>query len=108
MEFKGCGDMSLKPLSQENDVEFIVTSIGNAVLLYRGALQRDYSWVQLDREGRSLQFITEEGLIQDLGMPIHAPFEKNLHATNELIMVMVDENNVCRDMRFLKFTSLTG
>ncbi|HQX27540.1 MAG TPA: hypothetical protein PKX38_06345 [Alphaproteobacteria bacterium] len=98
--------MPLKPLSQENDVEFIVTSIGNAVLLHRGPLQRDYSWVQLDRDNHSLQFITEEGDIQDLGMRMHPPFEKNLRATKELILVMVDENNVCSDPRFLKFTGM--
>jgi hypothetical protein len=98
--------MPLKPLSQENDVEFIVTSIGNAVLLHRGPLQRDYSWVQLDKDNHSLQLITPEGDIQDLGMRMHPPFEKNLRATKELILVMVDDNNVCRDMRFLKFTTM--
>lgn len=98
--------MPLKPLTHENDVEFIVTSVGNAVLMHRGPLQRDYSWVQLDRDNHSLQLITPEGEIQELGMPMHPPFEKNLDATRELILMLVDDDNVCRDMRFLKFTTM--
>lgn len=95
--------MQIKPLASQMPVELVVSDVGNLMLLHRGALKHNYSWVQYDEEFMNLQFILQDGEAQDLGMKIHAPFHPALRRTKELLLVQVDENNQPIDMRFLKF-----
>lgn len=95
--------MNIKPLAKEMPVELVVSDVGNVMLLHKGTLKRNYSWVQYDQEFFSMNFITEDGEAQDLGMKIHAPFHPALKKTKELIMVEVDDSNQPKDIRFLKF-----
>jgi len=98
--------MLLNPLAKEQEIEFIVSEIGNAMLLHRGPLKHRYSWVEYDRAGASLNFITPEGEIQPLGFKIHKPFEAPLCKTLELLMVEVGDDNQCKDLSFIKFAKM--
>lgn len=98
--------MSLKPLTEEMPVEFIVNDVGSAMLLHRGPLARAYAWVQYDRDATSLQLITENGDLQDLGMKIKGAFMKPLAKTKELMMIELGEDSGFKNVVFLKCTQV--
>ena len=98
--------MLLKPLAQEREIEFIVNDIGNAMLLHKGGLDHEYSWVEYDRAGATLNLITPDGEIQPLGFKIHKPFEKPLCSTLEMLLIEIGDDMTCRDIKFIKFTKM--
>lgn len=95
--------MVLKSLAKEMPVELVVSDVGNVMLLHKGELKRDYSWVQYDQEFLSMSLVTEDGEAQELGMTIHPPFHEALKKTKELFLVRVDDTHAPVDMRLLKF-----
>ena len=98
--------MILEPLAQEMDVELVVSEVGNAMLLHKGAINHQYSWVQYDQDLKAVQFITRDGQTQDLGLPIHKPFQEPLLKTRELLMVEVNEDSSLGEPRLIKFSAL--
>lgn len=98
--------MVLKPLAQEMEVELVVSGVGNAMLLHKGAILHSYAWVQYDQALKSMQFITEEGEVQNLGLPIHKPFHDPLLKTRELLMVEINADMSLGDPKLIKFSAL--
>ena len=98
--------MQLPPLSTEREIEFIVNDIGNVLLLHKGALKHPYSWAQYDQTTNIFQFITDEGEIQNLGLPINLAMASPFNRTNEIIMVETDDTGQHKDLRFIKFIKL--
>lgn len=98
--------MMLKSLADEREIEFIVNDTGNAILLHKGALNHLYSWAQYDSVEASLNFITSDGQIQPLGFKIHKPFEQPLSSTLEMLLMEIDDDMTCKDIRFIKFVKI--
>lgn len=86
----------MRPLSQDSEIELVVTDVGNVMLLHRGDLKHEYSWVQYDPDLHALQFITSDGETQDLGMPVHPPFRKPLSRALEMMIFEVTAQNEFR------------
>lgn len=95
-----------KALIQEQEVELIVNSVGNAMLLHKGPLKHEYSWAEYDRAGACLNFITLDGDIQPLGFRIHRSFEISLCNTLEMLVIEIGNDMRCQDIKFIKFTKL--
>lgn len=98
--------MILDPLTAETAVKLIMNESGAAVLLYKGTLKRGYDWVQYDEQARALQFITEDGETQELGMTIHEPFHTFFRSSEELSIVTVNDDKVCDGAVTLNFLRL--
>lgn len=77
------------------------------MLLHQGALDHDYSYVQYDPSLHALQFVTEDGEMQDLGMTVHEPLRAPLHNTREIFMIEVKGDRTLAAPYPLKFTMLT-
>ncbi len=100
--------MILAPLTDETAVELIMNESGAAMLLYKGKLKQNYEWVQYDEQARALQFITEEGATQELGMYIHEPFHTYFKKSKELSIVTVNEQKICDGAVTVNFIRLVG
>lgn len=98
--------MILAPFTDETAVELVMNESGAAMLLYKGKLKRGYDWVQYDEQARALQFITDEGETQELGMYIHEPFHTFFQSSVELSIVTVNEDKVCDGAVTLNFLRL--
>ena len=98
--------MGLQPLAQEVDVELVVSKAGNAMLLHKGAINHKYSWAQYDQVIKAVQFVTEDGSVQDLGLHIQEPLQAPLMNTRELLIVEVNENSSLGEPRLIKFSAL--
>lgn len=98
--------MSGKTLYENQGVELVVNHGGNAVLYHRGPLPHEYIWAQYDQETRAMQFVTDDGEVQELGMTIHSPFHAPLMATKEIYLIEVDENKKYSNPQLIKFTPL--
>lgn len=98
--------MILAPLTDETAVELVMNDSGTAMLLYKGKLKQKYEWVQYDEQKRALQFITEEGGTQELGMKIHEPFHTFFKKSEEIVIVTVNEQKVCDSTTTVAFTRL--
>ena len=100
--------MLLEPLSQNLDVELLVSKAGNAMLLHRGAITHDYSWVQYDPITQEIQFITKDGALQNLGLEIHAQMYAPLKNTRELFMIEVNDDLTTQEPKLIKFSEVVG
>lgn len=100
--------MFLKPLSQEMDVELVVNPAGNAMLLHKGKMRDDLIWAQYDQYSDRLFFVTDDGEMQDLGMPIHEPFQDPLMQTRELFLIEVKDDMSYAPARLIKFSAMAG
>lgn len=87
--------MILPPLTDETAVQLTMNDSGAAVLFYKGKLKQTYQWVQYDEQNRVLQFVTEEGATQELGMTIHEPFHSFFQKSEELAIITVNEQKIC-------------
>jgi len=96
----------IKTLSDYQSVELIVSETGNAVLYHKGPLPDSYIWAQYDQDTQIMQFISDDGQIKELGMPIHKPFREPLMKTREIFLVEVDANKNYINPQLIKFTSL--
>lgn len=86
----------MRDLSQDSEIELVVNEVGNVMLLHRGDLKHEYSWVQYDSDLQALQFITSDGETQDLGMPIHPQFRKPLGRALEMMIFEITAQNEIR------------
>lgn len=93
----------MQAFSEERTAEFIVNDIGNAMLLYQGALPHSYSWVQFDEEHSEIKLITDEGDAQDLGVKIPQDLSEGLKHANEILMLEIDDSGEPKDAIMLKF-----
>ncbi|MCB1783579.1 MAG: hypothetical protein KDI13_06245 [Alphaproteobacteria bacterium] len=100
--------MRLLSLSQETDIELMVSAAGSVVLLHKGPLARVYDWAQYDSEQRAVYLVTQDGDIQDLGLTIFDPVANRLHNTREVIIICINEKNEPEEPVFLKFTGMAG
>lgn len=100
--------MLLEPLSKNLDVELLVSEVGNAMLLHKGAIAHDYSWVQYDPVMQEIQFITKDGALQNLGLEIHAEMYGPLKNTRELFMIEVNNDLTTKEPKLIKFSALVG
>lgn len=98
--------MIIPPLTEETAVQLTMDENGKAVLLYKGKLRQTYEWVQYDEQNRALQFITDTGATQELGMVIHEPFHSFFQKSEELAIITVNEEKVCDSMIKIDFVRL--
>ncbi len=98
--------MILAPLTEETAVQLTMNESGAAMLLYKGKLKYTYEWVQYDEQNQTLQFITDEGATQELGMKIHEPFHSFFQKSKELAIITVNEQKICEEMIKIDFIRL--
>lgn len=98
--------MILPPLTEETAVQLTMNDSGAAMLLYKGKLQHTYQWVQYDEQNRALQFITEQGATQELGITIHEPFHSFFQKSKELAIITVNEQKICDELIKVDFIRL--
>ena len=67
-----------KSLAECQAVELVVNPAGLAILYHQGPLPNAFVWAQYDQENQSMQFVSDDGVVRDLGMPIHKPFSVQL------------------------------
>ncbi len=96
----------LESLSEKMDVELVVSPVGNAMILHRGALEHNYSWAQYEPQKHSVELVTEEGLLQPLGFEVNSEMEKPLLNTLEIMLVQMTEDNKAAGAKLIKFAAL--
>jgi hypothetical protein len=85
----------LNTLAKETAIELAVNEAGRAVLLHKGPLKRDYAWIQYDPLTTTVQMITENGDIQELGVNIPEKIKHLLDRTRQIAVVEVTPELVC-------------
>ena len=98
--------MQQQTLYETQGIQLVVNDHGNAMLFHRGPLPYDFIWAQYDQQEKIMQLITDDGIIQELGMTIHDPFHDSLMMARELYLIEVDENKNYINPRLIKFTAL--
>ncbi len=98
--------MILPPLTDETAVQLTMNEKGAAVLFYKGKLKHVYQWVQYDEQKRILQFITEDGATQELGLKIHDPFHSFFQKSEELAIITVNEQKIYDEVIKIDFIRL--
>lgn len=100
--------MFLNPLSEQMPVQLIVSHVGNAMLLHQGEMVEDYAWVQYDGLSNSVQLVTQEGALQELGVNIEKAMQKPLLQTRELLMIEIGKDYSKKNPRLIKFAAMGG
>ncbi len=85
----------LNTLAKETSIELAVNEAGRAVLLHKGPLKRDYAWIQYDPLTTTVQMITEDGTIQELGVKIPEKIKHLLDRTRQIAIVEITANYAC-------------
>jgi hypothetical protein len=98
---------ALESINKSMEFNLFVSEAGNVVLMYKAPLIHNYDYVQFDKQSNSLDFITIEGEIQNLGMNIPKRMHAKLQETRELLMVEIDENHSCQNSTLLEFIQTT-
>ncbi len=98
--------MILPPMTEETAVQLTMNESGTAILMYKGKLKHTYEWVQYDEQNRALQFVTDEGATQELGMKIHEPFHSFFQNSKELAIITVNKQKKCDSMVKIDFIRL--
>lgn len=98
--------MLLNPLSQDMPVEFVVSITGSVAIVHKGRAQHDYIWVQYDQYADSVQLVTEDGKLQDLGLSLNDSMLRSLMKTREVMMIELTDNMAIRKPKLLKFSAL--
>jgi len=96
----------LEPLAKLARVELVINKAGKAVLLHMGELSQDYSWIQYDDYTGTLQFITEEGLVQELGFVVPDIIKKALDHTREISIIEIDSEYNCKQRTLNTFNKV--
>lgn len=98
--------MEQKTLFENQGVELLVNGVGLAMLYHRGPLPHEYVWAQYDQHSHTMQLVTDDGTVQELGMTIHKPFHAPLMKAREMFLIEVDENKNYSNPQLIKFSAL--
>jgi len=86
--------MLLDPFIEEQKFEFIVNKEGRALLLHKAPLRHNYLWIQYDSYLDTIQFVSEEGAVQEMGVVVSPSIKESLHNTQEITLVEVNESGI--------------
>lgn len=86
-------------LSELMSFELCVSEHGKAVVLYKNKLPNNYIWVQYDKQSSSLQLVSKEGDVQDMGIKIPDPVLENLLKAQEMHFLELSESNQLKAIR---------
>lgn len=98
--------MRLQNLSDMMDVELLVSPVGNAMVMHMGDFEEDYVWAQYNQYDQSIEFVTEEGAVQGLGIQVQNSMSDPLKKVKELFLVKVHEDYTTDAPRLIKFSAL--
>ncbi len=79
-------------ISQNTSVDLVVSEAGNAVLLYQGDINPSYRWAQFERDTKSVHFVSDDGVVDNLGLKINSKIETFLKDTTEVFLIQLDES----------------
>ena len=79
----------MESLIRQSELEFAINGLGKAILLHKGPLSHDYSWIQYDSYTNTIQLITEDGAIQELGVAVPAAVKTLLDKTREISLIEI-------------------
>jgi|GEM_PF-5608831 len=97
--------MIKQSLAEEREVELLMNDEGFVMLLYAGGpLNHKYQWVQFDEQARKLEFITENGGIQEFGIKIFDQFVKPLKTSDNIVLFQVTEDKKLDTPQMIKIT----
>lgn len=60
----------LEPLIQFMRVDVVITDRGDLWLLHDQPIGKNMAWVEYDIHDKTLQLVTEDGILQDVGMQV--------------------------------------
>lgn len=95
--------VDLRPLAKQSTIEFALSGQGKAVLLHVGKLRNSYNWIQYDDYTNTIQLITMNGQIQELGMVIPEQVKTILDKTRAITVMEIDNEFGCREQTLLVF-----
>lgn len=96
----------LEPLSKNSKFEFVVNSSGKAMLLFQGTVAHPYAWAQYDSASGTVQLVSEEGELQDLGIKIPEHVKKLLAETRDITFAEVGEDGAYKRHAKLVFNNV--
>lgn len=98
---------TIQTILDKTEFNLYVSKVGNIVLIYKGTLDHQYDWVQLDSESNSLDFITAEGEHHNLGVKVPQSMQQKMDNTKELMMIEVKDDNSHNDPVFIRLIKTT-
>jgi hypothetical protein len=98
--------MILPALAKNSKFELAVNGAGKALLLHMGPLPHAYSWIQFDDYSDSVQLITEDGALQELGIVVADPIKKAIQSTREITMIEVGDNFIGKQQTIVVFNKV--
>ena len=93
-------------LSDNMEIQFVVTPAGKAMILYRGDFKHSYSWAQYEPLSKSVELVSDEGEAAALGYEITPDIERVLDQTRELFLVQMNAENDIVEGQLIKFAKV--
>jgi hypothetical protein len=96
----------LQPVTNNNTLQFLVNERGEALVLHKGPLQHLYSWLQYDRYTETIQFVTDEGDIQEFGAILPELIKRALPKTHFVTLIELNGVKSCKHIMRLVFNNV--
>jgi hypothetical protein len=87
-------------------MELAVNSAGNALLLHMGPLPHSYCWIQFDDYSDTVQLVTEDGALQELGIVVPAPIRKAIVDTRAITLMEIGADFQCHGQKLVSFNTV--
>ncbi len=73
------------------NIEVAINEDGRVVLFHDKVFKNDLSWLEFDLDTNELDFILDDGLVRNFGMPLDQSVAKHMQNTHQVLAVLLDE-----------------